>query len=358
VPEPNDRFHSRHALAWLWLVSLALVLLGLLWFGGKVFLLAFAGTLFAVVLRAPMGVLKRRLGFPDRLAYAAVLVLVVAVLAGFGFLVGPRVAEQATQFSERVPQFIEDARSYLEQQPWGRWLMGSFGGGGEASGQQQQAPMATPSGIGEALRRISITLADMAFAIVLALFLSLDPELYRRGLVRLFPARMQLRAGEVVDELGRTLQAWLLGQLALMLLTGVLTGIGLAIVGIPLALALAFFVGLMEFIPLIGPILGFIPIVIVAAAQGSSALLWAVLLYLAIQQIEGNILTPLVQQRAVDLPPGLTVGAVFLGGVLFGPLGVILGTPLMAVLFVLVKMVYVHDVLGQTVEVPGKEEPA
>jgi predicted PurR-regulated permease PerM len=359
MPEPNDRFDSRLPLAWLGLVSLALVLLGLLWFGGKVFLLAFAGALFAVVLRAPMGVLERRLGFPDRLAYATVLVLVVVVLAGFGVLVGPRVADQATEFSERVPQFIEDARGYLQQRAWGRWLMGSFGAGGEAGGQQQQrAPAPMPAGIGEALRRISITLADMVFVIVLALFLSLDPVLYRRGLVRLFPARMQLRAGEVVDELGRTLQAWLLGQLALMLLTGVLTGIGLAIVGIPLALALAFFVGLMEFIPLIGPILGFIPIVIVAAAQGGTALLWAILLYLAIQQIEGNILTPLVQQRAVDLPPGLTVGAVFLGGVLFGPLGVILGTPLMAVLFVLVKMVYVHDVLGQTVEVPGKEEPA
>jgi predicted PurR-regulated permease PerM len=346
-------------LAWLGMISLGLVLLALLWFGGKVFLLAFAGTLFAVVLRAPMGLLKRHLGIPDRLAYALVLVLVVGLLTGFGFLVGPRVADQASEFSERVPGFVEDAREYLEQRQWGRWLMGSFGAGGDGGGSSQQASGSrVASGIGEALRRISITLTDVAFVVVLALFLSLDPGLYRRGLVRLFPAGAQQRAGEVVDELGRTLQAWLLGQLALMLLTGLLTGIGLVIVGIPLALALAFFVGLVEFIPLIGPIIGFIPIVIVAAAQGGTALLWAVILYLAIQQIEGNILTPLVQQRAVDLPPGLTVAAVFLGGALFGPLGVILGTPLMAVMFVLVKMLYVHDVLGQTVEVPGKREPA
>ncbi|MEX2541888.1 MAG: AI-2E family transporter [Trueperaceae bacterium] len=362
----NGQVDTKRALGWLGLILLGLVLLAIVWFGGKVLLLAFAGILFAVVLRAPMGVLERRLGFPHRLAYATVLVLLVGVLVGFGFLVGPRVAEQAAEFSDRVPGLVENAQSYLEQRQWGRWLMGRIdgggaggeGGAGNAAAQGSGSASQVASSIGGALRRITITLTDFAFVVVLALFLALNPDLYRRGLVRLFPAGAQQRAGETVDELGRTLQAWLVGQLALMLLTGVLTGIGLVILGIPLALALAFFVGLMEFVPLIGPIVGFIPIVIMAASQGASSLLWVAVLYVVIQQIEGNVLTPLIQQRAVDLPPGLTIGAVFLGGALFGPLGVILGTPLMAVLFVTVKMLYVHDVLGQTVEVPGKEEPA
>lgn len=411
--EPERPTETKRALIWLGLSFLALSLVGLIWFGGKVLLLAFFGTLLAVVLRVPIGALKRRLGLPDRLAYFTAILLVLLVLAGFGFLVGPSVADQASRFSERVPQLIEDTRGYLEERQWGRWLMGQIDGSGagggagggeqaggaegagaqgqngeaqdqgegqdagqqqaqgqdagqqQAQGQNQQGQgqgsdgaMGVAGNIASALRRVSITLTDIAFVVVLALFLALDPELYRRGLVRLFPATAQQRAGEVVDELGRTLQAWLVGQLALMLITGTLTGIGLLILGIPLALALAVFVGLMEFIPLVGPILGFIPIVIMALSQGTGALISVAILYLAVQQVEGNILTPLVQQRAVALPPGLTVGAVFLGGALFGPLGVILGTPLMAVLFVLVKMLYVHDVLHQSVEVPGKREPA
>lgn len=362
MAEPRRQIDMQKALAWLGLIFLAVVLAALLWFGGRILLLAFAGILMAVVLRAPMGALVRRTGMPDRGAYALVIFLLVALLTGFGLLVGPNIMEQAGEFSQKVPQFIDSTRNYLEGRPWGRWLVERIPGGSEQGGsggsQGGGSGSQMASGLGGAARSFGTTLSHLVFVIVLALFLALNPPLYRRGLVRLLPADQQQRGAEVVDEVGETLHAWLIGQLALMLITGTLTGIGLLIVGIPLALALAFFVGLMEFIPLVGPIIGFIPIVIVAASQGTSALLWAVILYLVIQQIEGNILTPLVQQRAVSLPPALTITAVFLGGALFGPLGVILGTPLMAVVFVLVKMLYVHDVLGQTVHVPGHEEQA
>jgi predicted PurR-regulated permease PerM len=363
VAKPYQQVDLSQALTWLGLVLLALLLAGLVWFGGKTLLLAFLGILLAVTLRAPMEALKRRTSMPDRVAYTVTLVALLVLLAGFGMLVGPQIMEQAGQFSDRLPQVIQSARDFLEDRSWGRWLVDRAGGGtdgaspqpgGAASGQTS----AMLSGVGGALRGIGITLADAVFALVMALFLALDPGLYRRGVVRLIPVRAQLRAGEVVDELGRTLHAWLMGQLALMLITGVLTGIGLVILGIPLALALAFFVGLMEFIPLIGAIVGFIPILIVAGSQGTGPLLGAVILYLVIQQLEGNVLVPLVQQRAVSLPPVLTIGAVFLGGALFGPLGVIVGTPLMAALFVLVKMLYLHDALGQSVDVPGRHETA
>ena len=447
-------FDPKRAFSWMGVIFLSLVLIALLWYGGKVLLLVFAGILLAVVLRAPMGILIRRAGLPDKLAYTLVLLALLGLLVGFGMLVGPQVLNQAGEFSDRVPTIIENGRDYLESRPWGRWIVDRLGlGSGEGSGQGAGAaqegggPSARSNGTGAApaggaepgqggadspdqaepsqasgtdefeqpdgsgqtnetasadqaagqgadaasgtgegatgsaqqgessdgggaavgsvasqitgiTRAITITLSHVALVIVLGLFLAANPGLYRRGLVRLFPASAQQRAGEVVDELGRTLKYWLVGQLALMFITGLLTGIGLLILGIPLALALAFFVFLMEFIPFIGPIIGFIPIVMMAATQGGSTVLWALVLYLAIQQIEGNILTPLIQQRAVSLPPALTVSAVFLGGALFGPIGVILATPLIAVAYVLVKMLYVHDTLGQRVEVPGKTEAA
>jgi predicted PurR-regulated permease PerM len=364
VAEPTHHVDISRALTWLGLIFLALVTAALLWFGGKTLLLVFLGILLAVALRAPMDSLKRRTPLSDRAAYAVTLVTLFLVLAGLGLLIGPQIIEQAGQFGERLPQAIDGVRDYLEQRGWGRWLVGQAeagAGGGAGAGQGAQPPTqgsSMVSGVGGALRAIGVTITDGVFAVVLALFLALDPPLYRRGVVRLIPRRGQQRAGEVVDEMGQTLHAWLMGQLALMLITGVLTGIGLVILGVPLALGLALFVGLMEFIPLIGAIIGFVPILIVAATQGGGTLLGALILYVVVQLLEGNLLVPLVQQRAVSLPPALTIGAVFLGGTLFGPMGAIVGTPLTAALFVLVKMLYVHDALGQTVEVPGRTEPA
>lgn len=401
--QQQNRFDSRKALSWLGLILLTVVIAALVWYGGHVLLLVFAGILFAVVLRAPMGFLIRRTGMPDKVAYTIVLLLILAVLVGFGLLVGPRVLNQAGEFGERVPVIFNNARDYLESRPWGRWIVGQVGlglgaeGGGEAAqaagvegGGQGSQVGAEQSDAAEAARRqgaastqggqagsgggadlgnvasqitgitrtITTTLAHLALVVVLGLFLAANPGLYRRGLVRMFPSGAQQRAEEVVDELGRTLQYWLVGQLVLMFITGLLTGIGLVILGIPLALALAFFVFLMEFIPFVGPIIGFIPILMMAGTQGGTTILWALILYLAVQQIEGNLLTPLIQERVLSLPPALTITAVFLGGALFGPLGVIVATPLMAVVYVMVKMLYVHDELGQRVEVPGKTEPA
>lgn len=367
---PEQQLDMRKALAWLGLAFLFVLTLGLLWFAGRILLLVFAGVLVAVVLRAAIGVVQRRTGMPDKLAYAVVIVAIVALLVGFGWIVGPNLLVQAGEFRERIPGFIENVRGFLEDRPWGSWLVEQFqgmaaGSGGGEGGTQDGGGGgggSVASQLGGAATRItttiSTTLAHMALVAVLGLFLAVNPPLYRRGIIRLFPGSAQQRATEVIDELGETLKHWLVGQLALMFITGLLTGIGLVILGIPLALGLAFFVGLMEFIPFIGPIIGYIPILMVSATQGGTTLIWALVLYLAIQQIEGNIATPLIQQRAVSLPPALTISAVFLGGALFGMPGAILGTPLVAVIFVLVKLLYVHDALGQRVEVPGHEEPA
>lgn len=368
---PDQQLDMRRALAWLGLVLLFVLTLGLLWFAGKILLLIFAGVLVAVVLRAAIGVVQRTFGVPDKLAYTLVLFTTVALLVGFGWIVGPNLLEQAGEFRDRVPGFIEDVRGFLEERPWGSWLVEQFQGmtpgspSGEVTtqgGDGRGGGDSVASQLGGAATRItttvSTTLAHLALVVVLGLFLALDPPMYRRGLIRLFPESAQQRASEVVDELGATLKHWLVGQLALMFLTGLLTGIGLLILGIPLALGLAFFVGLMEFIPFIGPIIGYIPILMVSATQGGTALIWALVLYLVVQQIEGNIATPLIQQRAVSLPPALTISAVFLGGALFGVLGAMLGTPMVAVLFVLVKLLYLHDTLRQGVEVPGHDEPA
>jgi predicted PurR-regulated permease PerM len=136
-----------------------------------------------------------------------------------------------------------------------------------------------------------------------------------------------------------------------MSLVGILTALGLWLLGVPLALILGLIAALLEFVPYIGTILSAVPAILLALLQGPMQALWVVLLYFVIQSIESYLLTPLVQQRVVSLPPALVLAAQVLMGVLFGAWGIILATPLTAALLVLVQMLYIEDILGDPVKV-------
>jgi predicted PurR-regulated permease PerM len=139
-----------------------------------------------------------------------------------------------------------------------------------------------------------------------------------------------------------------------MMLVFVLTGLGLWAIGLPAALALALLAGLAEFVPLIGPVVAAIPALLIALAEGWQTALWTLLLYLAIQQVESNLIMPLVQHRVVSLPPAVALFAVVAFGLLFGSLGVLFATPLAVVIFVAVKKLWVRETLGEPTELPGE----
>ena len=141
-----------------------------------------------------------------------------------------------------------------------------------------------------------------------------------------------------------------------MAVVGLITTIGLWLLGIPLASTLGLITGLFEFAPFIGPILAAVPAVLIAFTQSPMDALYVIILYIAIQQIEGYLITPYVQKRAVDLPPALTIFAQLLMGVLFGLFGLLLATPLVAASMVIVRMAYIEDVLGDHGETSRAEE--
>jgi predicted PurR-regulated permease PerM len=138
-----------------------------------------------------------------------------------------------------------------------------------------------------------------------------------------------------------------MGQLLLMSAVAVVTGIGLAALDVPLALALALLAGLLEFIPYIGPLVAAVPALLVALGESPALAGWVLLLYIGIQAVEGNLLQPLVQQRAVYLAPALILLGQLVFGILAGPLGIVLATPLAASALVTVRMLYIEDVLGE-----------
>ena len=143
----------------------------------------------------------------------------------------------------------------------------------------------------------------------------------------------------------RALRLWLKGQAIAMVVVGLLTGIGLWALGMPSAFALGLLAGVLEFIPFAGPIIAAVPAILLALAVSPELALWVMLLYFAVQQFEGNLLTPLVQQYAVDLPGVVLLFSLIGFGTLFGTLGVILAAPLAVVTMVLVKRLYVIETL-------------
>ena len=315
----------------------------LLWYLFDVLLLIFAGILLAVVLRAPADWLAGRTHLSPPWALALVLVLITATLVGTGWLLGAAVREQAQTIAEQAPQMFERVQERLDSYGWVRDRIDT-----EAILGDEQGAF-----LGRGLRVISATfgaLANVGLVLFMAVLFAAQPQLYVGGTLRLVPKDKRDRAQEVMHRLGDTLQRWLLGQLVLMILVGVTTAIGLWALGVESALALGILSGLLTFIPFLGPLIAAIVGILVSLADGVSTALWVTLLYIGVQTIEG-LLGPLVQQRAVYLPPVLLLVSQLALGVLVGFVGVILATPLAAALMVMVQMLYVEDVLHDSMDV-------
>jgi len=199
--------------------------------------------------------------------------------------------------------------------------------------------------------------AALVVVIVAGIYMAVKPDVYRDGFVMLFPKPMQAQIAETIDDAGEALRLWLGGQLLAMIIVGILIGVGLALVGVPSALALGLIAGVTEFVPIVGPVLGAIPALLLASTQDWHTVAWTLAVFVVVQQIESNLIMPLVAGRAVAVPPAVGLFAVVAIGVLLGPLGLLLGYPLAIVTDVAVRKLYVRETLGEDVEVAGEKPP-
>jgi predicted PurR-regulated permease PerM len=139
-----------------------------------------------------------------------------------------------------------------------------------------------------------------------------------------------------------------------MAINGTLTALGLWLLGVPFAIPLGIIAGLLTFIPNIEPFIAGVPAVLIALSQSPTQALYVLILYHAVQKLDGFVITPLIQQKAVSVPPVLVIASQLLLAVIFGFPGLLLAVPLIAIGFVLVKMIYVEDILDRRVEVKGE----
>jgi predicted PurR-regulated permease PerM len=328
----NARRQFQSALIWVSVAALAF----LVWHIRYAVLLAFAAAVLAILLNALGSLISRLTRVPPRLGLTIASTLIVFLIAAMFWRFG---SQLSSQFSELVQQ-ISSGEQYLRQ---------AFNGGLGPLGLKVTEEGTTLIS-GWVRNVLSIGLSALQATVVIAvaaIYLAAEPDLYRKGISRMFGPELRSRAIPAIDLIGRTLKLWLLGQFCLMILIGILSYIALTIIGIPNALALAVVAGLTEAIPYIGPFIGAIPAILVALTVDLNAALWTAGAYFMIQMIEGYVTTPLTQRYFVTIPPAVILAGIVTAGLIFGTIGVIMAAPMTIVVFMAIKMMYVDDPLDE-----------
>lgn len=337
----------------------------------ELLVLIFGSIVIAVLLTAMTDPIERWTGMKRGFALTVAILVLLGLLGGAGTLFGTQASSQAQQLSQQVPAAWSQARDRLGR--WGVQLpkLGSGNGAQQQVGEAQPQPQASEQGrdggafgelgegmigrVGGFVMTVFSAIAHTLLVIAGGIYLAAQPQLYRSGILKLFPKQKRDTIADAYDQSGEALKLWLLGTLVSMGMVGSLTGLGLWLIGVPSALALGLLAGVLEFVPIVGPIAASIPAILIAFSQSTELALWTLGLFIVIQQIEGNVIQPIVQRYAVDLPPALLLFSVVAGGFLFGIVGVLFAAPLTVVTFVLVKRLYVREALGTPISLPHED---
>jgi predicted PurR-regulated permease PerM len=342
TPPGEQQIVVTFSSALLWRIFLLLLLCLLVWYAGQVVLVVFAGILLGLILRAFADWLAKSVGLGSRFAYFIAVFAILGAIAGTVWVLGPRVVSQAGEIVDTIPRSITRARDSLAKEQWGGYLNSLVERGVDNADMTGRLSVFLTG----AADRISL----LIIAAVIGFFLGLNPDLYLKGVIQFVPESRRMRAREVMRATAYTLRWWLIGQFVPMIVLGAGCFIGLMILGIPLAFTLALFTAIMLFIPYIGSLISLIPASLVALMQGPGKMVEVIVLFLAIHCLEGYLITPLAQKRAVRLPPVITILAQLLMWLIAGLLGLIIATPLAAALLVLTKMLYFHEPAQQALE--------
>jgi predicted PurR-regulated permease PerM len=399
-------WRSRDILRTVAIIAGFYIALQLLWIGRSVVLLTFLGVLFGLALTAGVNWLERK-RVPRGLGAVLIVLAFLGSLVGIGAATAPSITGQIEELKTQLPQALRKIQGWVQERQQGvtqvleQVAPGAAtpeqGRGGEqqrqdqprqngqqartdqrdegrqqtGQGQQdQQEKQSAPSlgqgfaeqigGVGRHLFGFfSSTLAVLGGLILIlfvAIFVSIDASTYHAGLMHLFPHRLRPRVGEVLSATATMLRRWLLTQSIAMLVVGVLTAVVLLLLKVKAALALGVIAGFLEFVPIAGPIIAAVPGIAMAFLDGPEKAIYVTLAYVGIQQVEANLLTPLLMKRGLEIPPVLTITAQGVMSLVFGFIGLLVAVPMLAATIVPIKMLYVQDVVGDDVKLPGDSD--
>jgi predicted PurR-regulated permease PerM len=372
---------------------MALYLFGrLVWFANPLVLTAFLGILFGLAVSSGVDLLTRwRL--PRGLSAALIVLGFFGALFGFGAWMAPTLHSQGVELRRRLPDAIDRVEAWINHRRNG--VIGMVFSGLSTEARVDSAATTTPApkpAMPQAAKELATAPADSAalaatlrqrlgaqfsgatrylfpflsstieivtgllIIIFLSIYIAVDPAMYRRGIMHLFPHERRERIGEVLSAIAAVLRKWLVTQLIAMVTLGIVTTILLLALDVKAAFALGLLSGLFEFIPTLGPIISALPAIAMGFLDSPEKALWVTIAYIGVHFLEGHLLIPLLMKGGINLPPALTIFSQALMAVLFGFLGLMCAVPLLAATVVGVKMLYVEDVVGDP-QISADEDP-
>lgn len=345
-------------------ICLAIAIL-LLWHTRTLVLTVFLGVLFALAVSAGVDKLQRW-RVPRGVAAPVIVLVFVGLLAGFGTWIGPTVREQTVELRTKLPEALGKLELWVRSRGGG--IIATITGLSEDSLPKAPAPNVAPTALDSAaagipvpppkeaatslrdrllaqlggvgryfLPVISSTLAVFAgivLVLFLAIYLAIDPTIYRRGVLRLFPKQTRPRADRVLGAIAGTLRKWLVTQLIAMFVIGAVTTAVLLALNVRAAIPLGILAGLLEFVPTLGPILSALPAIAMGFVDSPEKALFVTIAYVGIQFLENHLLIPILMKEGIDLPPALTIVMQALMAIVFGILGLLVAVPLLATIMI------------------------
>lgn len=298
----------------------------------SVLLLILAGVLIAVYFRGLSGLIQRKTKWKNWVCLTISILGSLLLLVLLFWLIGAKVQSQISELSDTLPKTMDKVKQQLGQSSLGRKIIQKISSPDSQKKFQSIIQTAFKSTFG--------VLGDVYVVLFIGIFFTAAPNMYKQGIIKLVPPAGKQQAETVLTDLGINLKKWLKGKIFAMFVVFILTAIGLTIMGVPMWLTLALIAGILNFIPNFGPLIAMIPAVLIGFLQGPSTALWIAGLYIAVQVTESNFITPMVQQHLISIPPALIIIAQMLMAPLTGGWGLILATPLMIIIIILVKDLY------------------
>ena len=357
------------------LVIAVLLAVKLFWVAHVLFFAVFLGMLFAIAVSSGVDHLQR-FRIPRAVGAATIVLSFVGLLVGLGAWMAPTLRSQGTELRQKLPEAVDRVQDWVKKRQSGvLGLLITEGDGATAAAPAGAKPAILPAVPGRAMSPADSTAPAKAPAIhdqlrdrmsgmsrylfpfitstveivggfILILFLSIyfaaEPELYRRGLLSLLPARKRPRGVVMMDRIAIVLRKWLVTQLIAMVVMCVVSTIVLLALNVKAAFALGVLVGLFEFIPTIGPILSALPAIAMGFLDSPEKAGYVAIAYWGMQFTENHLLIPLLMKSGLRLPPALTVITQALMAIVFGFIGLMVAVPLLATVVVMVEMLYLE----------------
>ncbi|HET9915311.1 MAG TPA: AI-2E family transporter [Anaerolineales bacterium] len=338
LPPPSQSYDwTFRRVVWATLVLIS-VFLGfwLLYRFNQVIFILFIAIVIGTVIRPAVAWLHQR-GLPQTAGVILVYLLLLLLLTGFLLLLFPLISEQSTTVAAAMPNYYQNLRAWLVNNP-NQFLAGlsEFLPATlpklkpvQQTGQEMMASAGQVAGYVTTVARVIFTAIIL---LVLAFYWTLEGPRIIQSFLMMIPQTQRENISDLISAMESKVGFYMVGQGILCLVIGILALIAYLLIGLPNALVLALIAGVLEAVPMVGPLLGAIPAALVALSIGTDKLIWVILATVIIQQLENTLLVPRIMKKAVGVNPFVTLLALFAFSSLFGLAGALMAIPIAAMI--------------------------